>query len=400
MVLSDEKKKEYMKRLLLSRMRILNGNGFYGLLLMHMIYSLDEGCETAATDGYRIYFAPGFLDEISDSELDFIMMHEVLHVVLQHCFRQGSRENDRFNVACDIVVNSNILLSENMDHSAITLKKYGESMHLTPDGKEGYEYTAEQVYYMLQQKNYNNKSYGKVTNLWDDHTRWGTFAENEVLRDVWKKNLEDAFLAVSVRDPSNQRGMLPAFAARYLKELKNSQVDWRTVLNEFIQEEICDYSFIPPDRRFEESPYYLPDFNDKEYFVANILFMIDTSGSMSDDMVTSAYSEIKGAIEQFDGKLMGWLGFFDAAVVKPEPFADEGEFHDIKPFGGAGTDYQIIFDYVLQNMQDDFPAYIIILTDGCAPFPNEAITAGIPVLWLLNNTDVQPPWGMVARMSI
>lgn len=52
MVLSDEKKKEYVKRLVMSRMRLLINNGFYGLLLMHMIYSIDENCETAATDGH------------------------------------------------------------------------------------------------------------------------------------------------------------------------------------------------------------------------------------------------------------------------------------------------------------------------------------------------------------
>ena len=149
MVLSDEKKKEYMKRLLMSRMRILINNGFYGLLLMHMFYSIDENCETAATDGKRIWFGPDFLEELNDAELDFVMMHEILHVVLQHCLRQGERDNERFNIACDIVVNSNILLSENMRHSAITLRKWGESMHLAPNGKEGYEYTAEQVYDML-----------------------------------------------------------------------------------------------------------------------------------------------------------------------------------------------------------------------------------------------------------
>lgn len=42
MVLSDEKKKEYVKRILMSRMRLLINNGFYGLLLMHMSYSIDE----------------------------------------------------------------------------------------------------------------------------------------------------------------------------------------------------------------------------------------------------------------------------------------------------------------------------------------------------------------------
>lgn len=149
MVLSDEKKKEYVKRLLMSRMRLLINNGFYGLLLMHMIYSIDENCETAATDGHRIFFGPKFLDELSDSELDFIMMHEILHVVLQHCMRQGDYDSEQFNIACDIVVNSNILLSNNMNRNSIKLKKYGESMHIAPDGKEGYEYTAEQIYAML-----------------------------------------------------------------------------------------------------------------------------------------------------------------------------------------------------------------------------------------------------------
>ena len=53
MVLSEDKKKEYRKRLLFSRMRILCNHVFYGLLLLHMIYSIDEDCDTAATDGRR-----------------------------------------------------------------------------------------------------------------------------------------------------------------------------------------------------------------------------------------------------------------------------------------------------------------------------------------------------------
>ena len=76
-------------------------------------------------------------------------MHEILHVVLKHVLRQGNRDPEMFNIATDIVVNSNILRSNNMDPDSITLRKYGESMHLAPDGKEGYEYTAEDVYGMM-----------------------------------------------------------------------------------------------------------------------------------------------------------------------------------------------------------------------------------------------------------
>lgn len=402
MVLSDEKKKEYMKRLLMSRMRLLINNGFYGLLLMHMIYSIDENCETAATDGHRIFFGPKFLDEISDSELDFIMMHEILHVVLQHCMRQGDRDNEQFNIACDIVVNSNILLSNNMNRKTITLKKYGESMHVAPDGKEGYEYTAEQIYAMLPPPPKNRKQ-GRKTDapaVWDDHTRWGMDEEDDTIRDVWVKRFEDACEAISIRDPSNQRGLLPLFAERLFKELRKPQTDWRMILNEFVQEEIVDYSFTPPDRRFDESPFFLPDFNDKDDLVDDILFMIDTSGSMSDDMITAAYSEVKGAIDQFDGKLKGWLGFFDAAIIEPKPFTSEEEFKIIKPAGGGGTDFQIVFEYVHKFMQSKYPASIIILTDGFAPFPKEKLSMGIPVLWLLNNEEVTPPWGKIARIKV
>lgn len=404
-------------------MRILYNHGFYGLLLMHMIYAVSEEIETACTDGVRITFGIDFLDSLSDSELDFVMMHEILHVVLQHCFRGDVEDPEAYNIAADIVVNSNIMLENGMKASSITLSKYGIAMHVAPDGKEGHEYTAEQVYAMLPKnlnkkgnnKKGNNKSPGSAVGrakkeiskeqhqpvrVWDDHSRWGKYEEDDTLRDVWVKRFEDAAEAIKIRDPSNARGLLPAFAERILKELKKTQTDWRTILNDFIQEEVVDYSFAPPDRRFDDSPFFLPDFNGKEDRVEDILFMIDTSGSMSDDMIAAAYSEVKGAIDQFNGKLKGWLGFFDAAIIKPQPFSDENEFKIIKPAGGGGTDFQIIFEYVFHHMSDKLPASIIILSDGYAPFPLEKLAGGIPVLWLLNNEEVNPPWGKVARITV
>lgn len=445
MALSESKIKGCIKRLLLSRMRILYNHGFYGLLLMHMIYAVSEEIETACTDGVRITFGIDFLDSLSDSELDFVMMHEILHVVLQHCFRGDVEDPEAYNIAADIVVNSNIMLENGMKASSITLSKYGIAMHVAPDGKEGHEYTAEQVYAMLpknlnkkgnnnlnkkgnnkspgsavggakkENKKGNNKSPGSAVGrakkeiskeqhqpvrVWDDHSRWGKYEEDDTLRDVWVKRFEDAAEAIKIRDPSNARGLLPAFAERILKELKKTQTDWRTILNDFIQEEVVDYSFAPPDRRFDDSPFFLPDFNGKEDRVEDILFMIDTSGSMSDDMIAAAYSEVKGAIDQFNGKLKGWLGFFDAAIIKPQPFSDENEFKIIKPAGGGGTDFQIFFEYVFHHMSDKLPASIIILSDGDAPFPLEKLAGGIPVLWLLNNEEVNPPWGKVARITV
>ena len=430
MEISNEKIRQYINRLLVARMRILCNHGFYGLLLMHMIYSIDEGCETAYTDGERIAFSPTFLEELSDKELDFVMMHEILHVVLQHCLRGEDKDNERYNIAADIVINSTIMHENDDKASSITLSKYGESMHIAPDGKEGYLYTAEEVYEMLQskQKNFDsgNKKSKKAGNVgskkgraekvqksrkdmnkpvakrWDDHSQWGKFEEDSKLRDVWVKNFAECCEAIKVRDVSNNRGTLPMFAQRMLEKLKKPQTDWRTILNDFIQEEICDYSFSPPDRRFQDSPFFLPDFNEmgKNDNVSDILFFIDTSGSISDNDMTTAFSEIKGAIDQYDGKLKGWLGFFDAAIIEPKPFSSFEEFIVIKPAGGGETDFQIIFEYVDQHMKDKAPNCIIILTDGYAPFPKEELANDIPVLWLINNQDVTPPWGKVARFTV
>ena len=420
MALSNEQAKVYSRRLLLARSRLLVDNGFYGLLLMHMIYSLDESAETAYTDGERIAFSPKFMDELSDAELEFVLMHEILHVVLRHCARGKNFDPFLFNIACDIVVNSNIMHSNGDKPESITLKRYGESMHLTPSGEEGYKFTAEEVYeQLLKKQNKSQKSGGNekdgsekgekskgvngngksVAGGFDDHTKW-TGEETDEERDLWEKRLRDACEAVEIRQACTGRGTLPLGAERKLKELRQAQTDWRQVLSDFVQEEICDYSFSPPDRRFESSPFYLPDFNEKDERVVRILFMIDTSGSMSDDMVTAAYSEVRGAIEQFNGKLQGWLGFFDAEVIAPKPFESEEEFKVIKAKGGGGTDFGVIFKYVEEKMSDDPPVSIIILTDGFAPFPDESKAQGIPVLWLLNNETILPPWGKVATIKV
>ncbi|KAA5583919.1 hypothetical protein F3G61_32935, partial [Pseudomonas aeruginosa] len=89
-------------------------------------------------------------------------------------------------------------------------------------------------------------------------------------------------------------------------------------------------------------------------------------------------------IDQFNGKLTGWLGFFDAEIVPPVRFEDEDEFRIIRPQGGGGTRFDIIFRYVQEEMEEP-PISIIILTDGYAPYPAEKEAMDIPVLWMINN---------------
>ena len=401
MELSDINIREYTKRILLSRLRLLCNNGFFGMLLMHMRFGLDCDCETAYTNGKKICFSPQFLDKLSDGELDFIMMHEVMHVALKHCLRGKNYEPERFNIACDIVVNSNILLSNHMDEKSITLKEYGVSMHTAPDGKEGYEYTAEQVYAMLPSTPVALKKLIKSDgDMWDDHEKWEEDSMDDYEKQEWDQGVRTACEVLSIRESTKTFGGPPMMAQRLMKHINKSQIDWRTILNEFVQQEINDYSFSPPDRRFDDSPFFLPDFNEKDEKVQNIWFLIDTSGSISDDAINAAYAEIRSAIEQFNGKLEGLLSFTESFVTDPIPFSNVEELTAIKPIGGGGNDFSAIFKYMKNNMSDNLPSQIIIITDGYDSFPKESETMGIPVLWLINNEDATPPWGKVARIKV
>lgn len=404
MELSDQKIQAYTKRLLLSRLRLLTTNGFFGLLLMHTRFGLDEDCPTAYTDGRAIRFSPKFLNELSDRELDFVMMHEVMHIALRHCFRGEKLEQRRFNIACDIVVNSNILLCANMDESSITLSKYGVSMHIAPDGKEGYHYTAEQVYEMLPSMpgKPNGKGKSSTAGTWDDHEKWQDLPEDDFECEQWDHLLETACEVISIRAASESYGGAPFMAQRLMKLGRKSEIDWRTILQEFLQEEINDYSFSPPDRRFGDSDFFLPDYNEKEEVPGRVWFLIDTSGSISDKAIDAAYAEICAAIEQFGGRLDGILSFTESYVTDPVPFHCISDLMTIKPVGGGGNDFSDIFRYMRNHMMDDLPGYIVIITDGYDRFPPESDAMGVPVLWLINNDNpnATPPWGKVARIPV
>ena len=179
-------------------------------------------------------------------------------------------------------------------------------------------------------------------------------------------------------------------------------LDWRAILNSFVQTEVTDYSFSPPDRRFSDSYFFLPDYNEETEKVQNVWFLVDTSSSISDKAIRAAYSEIASAIAQFNGAVQGLLSFTECFVTDPVPFETIDDLLAIKPVGGGGNDFGEIFRYMKRNMMDNLPAHIVIITDGYDAFPKEEETMGVPVLWLINNNDptVKPPFGKVARIVV
>lgn len=382
-----------VQKLLLSRLRILNSHGFYGLLLMQMRFGIDDECQTAYTDGKRICFNSEFLDRLSNDELDFVLMHEVLHVALGHCNRGLQYNQELFNIACDIVINSNILLANNNILSKITIDG-SPVMHQLPDGREGHLYTAEEVYSILVKsvKKKNNKVTYESEAQFDDHGKWSKMSKEE------KEELEHLVnQAIEITQSSTNCGSVPLGLMRKFKELKDPTLSWKELINETLSFELNDYSFAPPDRRYE-GDFFLPDFNVYDLTTEEVFCFIDCSGSVSDDDLTEAFSEINGALTQYNGKIKLKLIFFDDALYEPVVVGTTDELLKVTPRGGGGTNFINVFDYI--DGLTELPKAMIILTDAYAEFPSKDYSKELSVIWLINNNTVTPPWGKIARFNI
>lgn len=405
MVLSNNSISKCIRRILLSRIRLLADKPFHGMLLMYLRVFLsedgDEDKNVWVQDGNRLCFEPFFLIEARDRELDEAIvaaLEEFVEKVIKNEV-ESTEEDD-----------------ESDDESGVKFANAVDGEDDDSDDGEGKDEESVKKSKVGKRKNKSGKNSNDINQGNPDKIKKSAESGTDVsskdnqsddkckdnsiekyIREKWLYRIKKSY--ETSQKMNKGHGDCPALADRYFKELQKPQIDWRTILDEFIQEEVVDYSFMPPDYRMEDSDFFLPGFNDKDITLKNILFMIDASGSMSDEEITAAYSEIKGAMDQFDGKLEGLLGFFDAEVFEPVPFVDESELLNIRPHGGGGTRFDIIFDYVRENMSEQLPSSIVILTDGDAVYPEEKVTMDIPVLWVINNEYNDPPWGKVARIK-
>lgn len=374
--------KTLARRLVDIRTEIVKNMPFYGRLLMHLQFGFAD-CETAFTDQKKIVFDPKFADRLDDKQLEFIMFHELYHCVLNHCTRSKGKRQIVYNIACDIVVNSLILemLSINeMDIDGCP------AMHIAPDGKEGRKYTADEIYSMLV-KYTDEELEEKYGFTIDTHLVWSELELDSRSKEVWRHNIKESAECCTIDG-------VPFGMQRLVNEMSHHpKCNWRQLLCDLIQYDRSDYSYIIPDKRFCNSEFVMPSYQENidGACVRKLWAAIDTSGSVTRKGLTDAMNELYGALTQVN--LSGWVSFFDCEVTEPVLFEDADDLDKMTPIGGGGTSFDAIFDSIKTYFSEELPEIIVVLTDGFAMFPDEEKAMGIPVIWVIIDSDVDAPWG-------
>lgn len=105
---------------------------FFSSLIKNLKFIYTFQVPTMATDGVRLLINPEFADTLSHKEKGFVLMHEVLHVALDHMQRRGNHDPRKSNIAADYEVNSQLVAGGVLSDSEV--KKIGALFDHKYDG--------------------------------------------------------------------------------------------------------------------------------------------------------------------------------------------------------------------------------------------------------------------------
>ena len=387
------------EKLVTARIALLLKAPFFGNLATRMkLVNADDWCTTAATDGRNFYYCTEFIEKLPSKQLEFLVGHEVLHVVYDHMGRRQDRHPKISNIAADFCVNSDLID-----------QKVGERISVVPllynPKYRGMSY--EEVYDDLM-KNVKKVDMDQLLEqLLDEHLDGDGDGDGDEdgdkkgsgrpkLTDEEKQAIKDE-IREAVLQAANAAGAgnLPAGVKRLIKDLTESVIDWRTLLEQQIQSTIkSDFSWMKTSRRGWHMDAVMPGMLPGTQI--DVCIAIDTSGSISERDIKDFMAEIKGIMEAYDEyKIHVWC--FDTEVYNEQVFTSDNleDIANYQPEGGGGTDFMANWEYMKDN--DIQPKKFIMFTDGM-PFGEWGIEEYCDVCWIIKgNPNCEPPWGVWAH---
>lgn len=393
------------ERLVTARIGLLLRHAFFGNLATRMtLTNADEWCATAATDGLKFYYNSRFIMMLKPKEVEFLVGHEVLHVVYDHMGRRDNRDPQIWNIADDYAVNAD-LKRHRVGQFITTVPCLYEQKY---DGKP-----AEEIYDDLMKNVKKINIDDLLDQMIDDHMdgddndgdgdgdekdgkggkpkkgKRPQMSQEE--RDRVRQEIKQAIINAA---QSAEAGSIPKGVERLIKQHTNPQMPWRELIQTNLTSAIrTDYSWMRPSRRGWHMDAVMPGMTPGEEI--DVVVAIDMSGSISNKQAQAFLGEIAGMMEAFDGYKVH-VFCFDTEVYSPADFTSENmdTIDNYEPVGGGGTDFDAIFDYL--KSVGNVPKRLIVFTDGY-PCGSWGDPEYCDTTWIIHgDPEPNPPFGQFA----
>ena len=388
------------ERLVTARIGLLLRHSFFGNLATRMtLTNADEWCSTAATDGLKFYYNSRFIMMLKPKEVEFLVGHEVLHVVYDHMDRRGTRDPQIWNIADDYAVNAD-LKRHKVGQFITTVPCLYEQKY---DGK-----AAEEIYDDLMKNVQKIDINSLIDQMIDDHLEGDNEGEGEGQdgddegkgkrpqmspeeRERARQEIKQAIINAA---QSAEAGSLPKGVERLIRNATNPVMPWRELIQTNLTSAIrTDYSWMRPSRRSWHMDAIMPGMTPGEEI--DVVVAIDMSGSISNKQAQAFLGEIGGMMDAFDGYKVH-VFCFDTETYNPQDFTSENmdSIDGYEPMGGGGTDFDAIFEYL--KSIGNVPKRLICFTDGY-PCGSWGDADYCDTTWIIHgDPDPHPPFGQFA----
>lgn len=369
---------------------------YSGIIMMGKSEVKDD-IPTACTDGINKYYGREFIGKLNDMELRALVLHENLHVALNHVsrFKRLFQENPMLMNACaDYVVNDVIVHLK--DENLCKLPEGGlyEDKYHNWSVKEVYDDLKEQLSNPVDNDDADTGDAPSDGNL-DDQPGRGSKVSPDSLKTLDEHNFGDSDKSPKELKEMKQKvedalkegailaGKFGANVPRAIEELFEPKIDWREVLREFIQQSIKgndEYTWRKFNKRMMANDIYLPSMENET--IGELVIAIDTSASIGQKELTEFATEVVSICDTVTPDRIRLL-WWDYEVAKEQVF-NQDSYQNIKdllkPDGGGGTRVSCVSEYMVKHKIE--PQACIVFTDG---YVENDISWDIqsPTLWVV-----------------
>lgn len=359
-------------KLIKARVGLQGEKPFFAYLVLHlnMQERNDMPMKTCGVDNYcNFYYDKKWIEGLTDEQAKMVLCHEVLHIALLHLLRQGERNKELFNWACDIAANE-ILMKDGFEMLEGCLS--GELFNIN----DVINKTAEEIYDILYKKIHRNKKgIGQIgKGRFDNHI----FEKGKSKKDIRKEEEKWKQILTEAVTYAKQRGNIPKGMERFADKILYPSVNWRTLLYRYITKTIPhDFTYNYPSKKSQATGIYMPSIVKEEVDVA---VSIDTSGSIGQEELNEFLSEIVGISRSFIHLNM-FIIVCDCEIygVYDIKNGNMGKIMAIKIKGGGGTSHYPVFKYLEKEKPNT--RLLVAFTDGFTEVPNHS---NINTLWIIS----------------
>jgi predicted metal-dependent peptidase len=349
-----------------------------------LLYTLKVEARTdlpaaAATDGVHLYYHPTrFAKEFTDAERVFVLVHELLHVILFHSLRRGIRDPERWNIACDHVVN--LLCVE---------YKFTRTADCFCDSKYT-GMTAEQVYDLLQEEEKSGGKSGKPGKAGDGLS--GDVMDYDPSQNEGKSKAqverEIAISAESALQAAKAAGSVPSGMKRMLGVSQVDREPWYQHLRRYLTSmHARQYNWSRIDSRRAVLHGVISP-SQKSEQMGKLVFGIDCSGSITDKQLGAMGAHISDLLKDVTPSSVVVV-YFDSTPCHVDEFTGPDYHVTLEPHGGGGTSFGPVFEYVQEHQAD--ATLVIMFTDLFGSFGEG--NSVCDTLWVSQTESVDVPFG-------